>query len=132
MSFGHERAFSHNLQIELLIAAEREPACRVEPRIEGFGQLDRLPGENGGRDRQDRCLCVNVSPGRPDRDAMRFERDRLDRRGETERGPRELIGAAILLTLSGWTSPRIAEAFGVRETRCGCGAARSRAAVSKR
>ena len=57
MSFGHERALSDNLQIELLIAAEREHACRVQPRIEGFGQLDRVPGENGGRDRQNGCFA---------------------------------------------------------------------------
>ena len=35
---------------------------------------------------------MNVSAGRPDRDALRFERDRLDRRGEAERGPRRNAG----------------------------------------
>ena len=47
-------------------------------------------------------------------------------RGEADRA------RAILLTLSGWTSPRIAEAFSVRKTRCVFGAASSRGAVSRR
>ena len=38
---------------------------------------------------------------------------------------------AILLTLAGWTSGRIAEAFGVRGYRCGYGAAISSAAGSR-
>ena len=36
MSFGGERALPDNLQIELLIAAKRERACRLQPGIEGF------------------------------------------------------------------------------------------------
>ena len=38
-------------------------------------------------------------------------------RGEADRA------RAVLLTLSGWSSPRIAEAFGVREDTVRCGAA---------
>jgi hypothetical protein len=44
-------------------------------------------------------------------------------RGEADRA------RAVLLTLAGWTSPRIAEAFGVRRTRFACGAATSCAAA---
>jgi hypothetical protein len=47
-------------------------------------------------------------------------------RGEADRA------RAILLTLSGWTSPRIAEAFSVREDRYGCGAAISAAVAPTR
>ena len=40
---------------------------------------------------------------------------------------------AVLLTLAGWTSSKIAEAFGVREDlRFACGAATSPLAVSQR
>ena len=38
----------------------------------------------------------------------------------------------MLLTLAGWTSPKIAEAFGVREIPFACGAATSPPAGSQR
>ena len=47
--------------------------------------------------------------------ALSHSRDR----GEADRA------RALLLTLAGWTSPRIGEAFGVREDTCGSGAALS-------
>ena len=42
--------------------------------------------------------------------------------GSRERGEADRA-RAVLLTLAGWTSPRIAEAFGVREIRSACGVA---------
>lgn len=44
-------------------------------------------------------------------------------RGEADRA------RALLLTLAGWTSARIGEAFASAKTRCGCGAATMRAVV---
>ena len=51
--------------------------------------------------------------------------------GSRERGEADRA-RAVLLTLAGWSSPRIAEAFGVREGTVGCGAATSPLAGSRR
>jgi hypothetical protein len=64
-----------------------------------------------------------VTAGDQQRDALLTLAHSRDR-GEADRA------RAILLTLSGWTSPRIAEACA--KTRCVFGAASSRAAVSRR
>ncbi len=51
--------------------------------------------------------------------------------GSRDRGEADRV-RALLLTLTGWTSPRIAEAFGVREARFASGAVTSPAAVLRR
>ena len=66
-----------------------------------------------------------VTADEEQRDALLRSAHSRDR-GEADRA------RAILLTLSGWTSPRIAEAFSVREDTVRLWRSGSRAAVSRR